>query len=94
MRLLHTRDLVFKDFTERETPPYAILSHRWGQEEVSYQELRCLLEPDEGKSKTLGLVWQVDDSEGDGKGFHKIKRMCDFSQKTALDWIWIDTCCI
>lgn len=37
MRLLHTTTLAFHDFFADDTPPYAILSHRWGEEEISYQ---------------------------------------------------------
>ncbi|KAK4552868.1 hypothetical protein LTR86_010000 [Recurvomyces mirabilis] len=37
MRLLKTETLEFVEFT-RPPPRYAILSHRWGKEEVSYAE--------------------------------------------------------
>lgn len=39
MRLLRTSSLTLEDFA---TPPkrYAILSHRWGQGEVSFQDLQ------------------------------------------------------
>lgn len=36
MRLLNTNTLKFKDFFK--PPPYAILSHRWGEDEVSFSE--------------------------------------------------------
>ena len=72
MRLLHTKDLVFKDFIEREIPPYAILSHRWGRDEVSYQEFRCLTEVDENKRRALELLWNVSDAKKYGKcWFHR-----------------------
>lgn len=38
MRLLDTNSLILKDFFEENAPKYAILSHRWGDEEVSYQD--------------------------------------------------------
>jgi hypothetical protein len=38
MRLLHTRELRFQEFFDVDTPKYAILSHRWGSDEVSYQD--------------------------------------------------------
>ena len=38
MRLLHTRDLTFQEFFEEWRPPYAILSHRWTDQEVSYKQ--------------------------------------------------------
>ncbi|GAB7335056.1 hypothetical protein MBLNU13_g06913t1 [Cladosporium sp. NU13] len=36
MRLLNTTTLEFQDFFK--PPPYAILSHRWGEDEVSFNE--------------------------------------------------------
>ncbi|KAF2729741.1 kinesin light chain 1 [Polyplosphaeria fusca] len=42
MRLLRfdrSRGLVSTDFREKATPPYAILSHRWGDSEVLYEDL-------------------------------------------------------
>jgi len=39
MRLLHTTEWKFEDFFDSEIPRYAILSHRWGRHEISYQEL-------------------------------------------------------
>ncbi|OCK73935.1 HET-domain-containing protein, partial [Lepidopterella palustris CBS 459.81] len=37
MRLINAMTLEIKEFVS-EIPPYAILSHRWGEEEVSYQD--------------------------------------------------------
>ncbi|KAL8922177.1 MAG: hypothetical protein Q9172_003679 [Xanthocarpia lactea] len=39
MRLLHTERLEFDDFFDTQIPPYLILSHRWGEREVSYQQM-------------------------------------------------------
>src|SRR5271155_3638576 len=39
MRLLHARTKQLREFTEKETPAYAILSHTWGREEVSFQDV-------------------------------------------------------
>ncbi|KAH7312593.1 heterokaryon incompatibility protein-domain-containing protein [Stachybotrys elegans] len=38
MRLLNTETLELKEFF-RDIPPYAIVSHRWEEEEVSFQQL-------------------------------------------------------
>lgn len=40
MRLLNTRTLQFQEFFDSQIPMYAILSHRWGNEEVTFQEFR------------------------------------------------------
>ena len=38
MRLLHTKDLRLEEFFDAQIPKYAILSHRWEEDEVTYQE--------------------------------------------------------
>ncbi|PMD43062.1 hypothetical protein L207DRAFT_631224 [Hyaloscypha variabilis F] len=40
MWLLHTETLALEEFVESKTPPYAILSHTWGDEEMSFVEMR------------------------------------------------------
>ena len=39
MRLLHTETLHFEEFFDSQIPKYAILSHRWGEKEVSFQQM-------------------------------------------------------
>jgi hypothetical protein len=43
MGLLHAESLTFGQFSEVWHPPYAILSHRWGNDEITHQQF---LEPD------------------------------------------------
>lgn len=40
MRLLHTRTLELSEFLENATPAYAILSHTWEKEEVSFKDMQ------------------------------------------------------
>ena len=40
MRLLQTRTRQFGEFYDSQIPRYAILSHRWGDREVSFKEMR------------------------------------------------------
>ena len=40
MRLLNTETLRLKKFDQEPLPAYAILSHRWGDQEISFQELQ------------------------------------------------------
>ncbi|KAI0424157.1 HET-domain-containing protein [Xylaria sp. FL1042] len=47
MRLLHVGSLNIRDFTGRAVPPYAILSHTWGEEEVSFKDMT--------KGRALGM---------------------------------------
>lgn len=38
MRLIHTTRLELQEFFESDLPRYAILSHCWAKDEVSYQQ--------------------------------------------------------
>lgn len=42
MRLINVDTLHIHTFTEQDTPPYAILSHTWGHDELTFQEM-CLI---------------------------------------------------
>ena len=81
MRLLHTEDLVLKEFLGQNIPSYAIISHRWTDEEVSYhaflRERRRFL-----------------DGQCRGYGWLKIAHACDLARYRRLEWVWLDTVCI
>jgi hypothetical protein len=47
MRLLHTETLQLHEFFGANIPPYAILSHTWGEDGVSFQKMQS----GDGKSK-------------------------------------------
>ncbi|PYI11265.1 HET-domain-containing protein [Aspergillus sclerotiicarbonarius CBS 121057] len=84
MRLLRTRapslDLVEvgKEQIESGEIRYAILSHRWGDDEITFQDIPHLRHDDE-KKKT--------------QGYQKIKRFCK-KVADHFEYAWIDTCCI
>lgn len=40
MRLINTHTLELREFFDSQVPPYAILSHTWGNEEVSFVEMQ------------------------------------------------------
>jgi hypothetical protein len=84
MRLLHSTEWRFKDFFDSSTPPYAILSHRWSSDEVSYQELQLAI-----KLRTATGPIRLP-----GLGFSKIEACRRGASKDSLQWTWIDTCCI
>jgi hypothetical protein len=46
IRLLNVHTLILEDFTGKQILPYCILSHRWGDEEVSCTEFRKDFERD------------------------------------------------
>jgi len=78
MRLINTQTLGFEEFY-RDVPPYAILSHRWESEEVTFQDYAAQV--DLGNTKPM-------------KGFKKIRHCIDQAKKDELSYCWVDTCCI
>ncbi|KAH8893429.1 HET-domain-containing protein [Thozetella sp. PMI_491] len=85
MRLLHSTTKELKDFVEGSTPPFAILSHTWGADEVSLQELKALTTfQDDASSHPLRST----------EGYRKIDGCCALARSNGLEWVWIDTCCI
>ncbi|KAK0704407.1 heterokaryon incompatibility protein-domain-containing protein [Lasiosphaeris hirsuta] len=81
MRLINTNireTLEVKEFWGSEIPRYAILSHTWEEEEVSFQQFTQL--PREELSKM--------------KGFAKIEKTCQLARTSGIEWAWVDTCCI
>ncbi len=54
MRLLNTISLQFEEFFDSQIPQYAILSHRWGDDEVTFQDFRKGRKQDgQGYAKTI-----------------------------------------
>lgn len=79
MRLINVETYELKEFFNKKAPPYAILSHTWGAEEVTLQDWASLKYDDSIKAKV---------------GFQKIKGACSQAKKDSLEWLWCDTNCI
>ena len=79
MRLINVSTLQLEYFIDQEhAPPYAILSHTWGEGEVSTQDF---MSPSRAATEKL-------------RGFPKIHLTCRQAQLDALTHAWVDTCCI
>lgn len=81
IRLLNVFTFQLQEFDENAVPPYAIASHRWQKDEPTYKD--------------------VLKGRHDATGFAKVRGFCNWLQSfaprffpPALDWLWIDTCCI
>ncbi|KAK7398111.1 hypothetical protein QQX98_012516 [Neonectria punicea] len=89
MRLLHTEQTLLRDFQGCDRPPYAILSHRWGEDEVILRDIQAL----RGN-------WDALDSHRENalvtgkKGFDKLASSVQLARRNGFEYIWIDTCCI
>lgn len=77
MRLLNTSSLTL-EFFPSVIPKYAILSHRWEEQEVLYDDLR------NGVTDKVQAL----------KGYSKVQQSCTLARQQGYDYIWIDTCCI
>ncbi|KAH7092508.1 heterokaryon incompatibility protein-domain-containing protein [Paraphoma chrysanthemicola] len=83
MRLLNTESLeLSRPYVPNEVPDYAILSHRWNTEEITFADLSNapILHP---QSKVRMK-----------NGFAKIQGACKLARNDGYAWIWIDSCCI
>ncbi|KAF2009888.1 HET-domain-containing protein [Aaosphaeria arxii CBS 175.79] len=109
MRLLNVDTLEFEFFTDiRRIPDYVILSHTWGSEEVSYQEMCWLqrlriLSPDVKANPLFSTLLsisagpQMPVAEEDikrRKGYIKIVDTATLARSMGVQHIWVDTCCI
>ena len=83
MRLLNTQSLELSaTFTPSEVPDYAILSHRWSDEEVTFADI--IKEP----------IARLESQARTRLGFAKIQGACKLALRDGYTWIWIDSCCI
>jgi hypothetical protein len=79
MRLLNTKNFQLTTFNdEKIIPEYAILSHTWGENEVTFRDLAEL------SPKQLTLK----------RGYDKVEKCCTKALEWGLEWVWMDTCCI
>ncbi|KAF2028798.1 hypothetical protein EK21DRAFT_101546 [Setomelanomma holmii] len=101
MRLINVTTLQIETFTDNDIPPYAILSHTWGSDEISYEELvwinrikgfhESLDQKSPTSSPSSGLTEQ---DFLQREGYAKIVNAARQAQALTVQWIWIDTCCI
>jgi hypothetical protein len=83
MRLIHAARLKLERFDDdTKIPRYAILSHTWGDGEVSFQQFRDAQIGDQhsrnGVQKMLGYA--------------KIVQACEQATIEGYNYVWVDTC--
>jgi hypothetical protein len=82
MRLLNARTLKLSSFTGSDIPDYAILSHTWGEAEITFEDIA---------KQPLNSRAAPERQEG---GFAKILGTCQRAVSHGYEWVWIDSCCI
>jgi hypothetical protein len=84
MRLLNTTTFKLQEFTGSDIPKYAILSHRWGSEEITFQDIQ--------NSKNF---WKYNQTQiAKSEGWLKIRGCCGQAVVDGYQWTWVDSCCI
>lgn len=63
---------------KRATPRYAILSHTWGEGEITFQDMQT-----KDRSATMKKL-----------GWRKLEDSCRRAARDGFEYIWNDTCCI
>lgn len=87
LRLLNVNTFEFQNkFDVDKIPEYAILSHRWGDSELSFQDMR------QTSYESLNQAAKGDKTMSGGAS--KIIEMCRQARAQRVEWVWIDTCCI
>ncbi|KAE9364452.1 HET-domain-containing protein, partial [Stipitochalara longipes BDJ] len=81
MWLINTSTLSLELFYGDEIPPYAILSHTWGDGEISFREFTQVSET-------------KNDITMNKNGYRKITATCAQALKDGHGYAWADTCCI
>jgi hypothetical protein len=79
LRLKSDGSIVFRETTSSDVPAYAILSHTWEKEEVTFQDMEISAD----KCNTVGKA-----------GWRKIQFCAKQAAADGLQYFWIDTCCI
>jgi hypothetical protein len=69
------------DLVGDQIPPYAILSHTWGGQEVAFKDLQNHRDIQEVDAKLKG-------------GYQNIFFCAAQAKRDGLDYVWVDTCCI
>ncbi|KAF4974355.1 hypothetical protein FZEAL_8733 [Fusarium zealandicum] len=80
MRLLNVHNYQLESFigAEEDTPQYAILSHTWGEDEITFQDITGKPLEELARRST----------------FYKIEQSCLRARGEDFNYICIDTCCI
>jgi len=93
MRLINTTSYFLEEFFGDKLPNYAILSHTWGAEEITYQEWIYAHNQGIARWGWARIEEEVDRIKAKS-GYKKILNACQQARSASQRWIWVDTNCI
>lgn len=76
MRLINTTTYELKEFLDSEVPPYAILSHRWENEEVTFKEFNRCSSKDKAKEGYKKIKKACNQAAEDDLGYAWVDTCC------------------
>ena len=102
MRLIATDSLELHEFHGDEIPEYAILSHKWGENEVSFEDIQCrnkkpckAMMVSHNEVQEAVMIQELPSQANEtAPGWQKIKGCCLLAAEYGHKYVWVDTCCI
>lgn len=102
MWLLNTSTITLHNIITQNVIKYAILSHTWGDEEASFQDMMMQGNSEAKSPADYVYAWcgqlvpwsSRKTYMKQQKGYKKIERCCAEALADGYDWIWVDTVCI
>ena len=91
MRLLNVRSGVLEEFSGAVVPKYAILSHTWGDDEVTFLDL---YQYQNASLLPFKLPFASSTSPETKPSYNKIRHARRQAEIDGFDYLWADTCCI
>ncbi|KAI0397790.1 heterokaryon incompatibility protein-domain-containing protein [Xylariaceae sp. FL0594] len=89
MWLINTRTYELESITNPDPASYAILSHTWQDDEVSFQDYQKL-----GKLGRLRGLREALSKIRSKKVLQKVFKTVQMARSRGLRYAWVDTCCI
>ncbi|KAK2043679.1 HET-domain-containing protein, partial [Colletotrichum somersetense] len=78
MWLINTDTLTLEEVTDPFSYSYAILSHTWNSDEITFQDIRSSGRRDVERRT----------------GSSKLAKTCEIARQRGLQYAWVDSCCI
>ncbi|KAM7208555.1 HET domain containing protein, partial [Naviculisporaceae sp. PSN 640] len=95
MRLINTKTLQIQEFNNPGIPRYAILSHTWGDEELTFQDWLYVQNQSPPRWGWTQLPEEIERLKST-KGYIKVIKACEYASRhyRNCQWLWADTVCI